>query len=52
MQVRRVVESKSAEIGEDDVVPHLVPLKRRPVMFKEVEDLRRRNAGRACARSR
>jgi hypothetical protein len=31
---------KSVEIREDDVVRHLVPLKRRPVKLNEVQGLR------------
>jgi hypothetical protein len=43
------LECKSAEVGEDNVVPHLLPLKRRPVMLNEVQGLHgllhRRHAG-------
>jgi hypothetical protein len=46
-----MLECKSAEVGEDNVVPNLLPLKRRPVMLNEVQDLHgllhRRHAG--CA---
>jgi hypothetical protein len=45
--------SKSAEVGEDEVVPHLVLLERRPVLLDEVRGLhglfRHGHAGRACA---
>jgi hypothetical protein len=44
---------EAAEVGEDEVVPHLVLLERRPVMLDEVRGLhglfRRRPGGRACA---
>jgi hypothetical protein len=38
-QFRRMFECKSAEIAEDDVVPHLVSLKRRLVILNKVQGL-------------
>ena len=39
-QARRIRDRKSVEIREDEVVRHLVPLKRRPVKLNEGQGLR------------